>query len=112
MRSPSAVLNRLQRWRASPAAPAWRRLERFERQIVRQTRMTLAVSQHDANQLVALAGPQANVQVVPNAIDVTAYPFVAPAEDVAPNLLFVGKLDFRPNAQAVRWFVDNVLSAV
>jgi glycosyltransferase involved in cell wall biosynthesis len=90
----------------------WRRLERFERQIVRHARMTLAVSQHDANQLVALAGPQAYVQVVPNAIDVTAYPFVAPTEHVAPNLLFVGKLDFRPNAQAVRWFVDNVLSAV
>ena len=90
----------------------WRRLERFERQVVRQARMTLAVSHHDANQLLALAGSQANVRVVPNAIDVASYPFMAPTEHVPPNVLFVGKLDFRPNAQAVRWFVDNVLSAV
>lgn len=89
----------------------WRRLERFERQIVSHAGMTLAVSNHDANQLLALAGPRANVQVVPNAIDVRSYPFVAPTEHVPPNLLFVGKLDFRPNAQAMRWFVDNVLSA-
>ena len=90
----------------------WRRLERFERQVVGQACSTLAVSNHDANQLVALAGPQANVQVVPNAIDVASYPFVAPVDTAPPNVLFVGKLDFRPNAQALRWFIDNVLSTL
>jgi glycosyltransferase involved in cell wall biosynthesis len=89
----------------------WRRLERFERQIVRLARMTLAVSQHDANQLLALAGPPANVRVVPNGIDLRAYPFAAPAEHAPRGVLFLGKLDFRPNAEAVRWFVANVLSA-
>jgi polysaccharide biosynthesis protein PslH len=90
----------------------WRRLERFERQIVGQACATLAVSHHDANQLVALAGPGANVHVVQNAIDVAAYPFVAPTETPPPNVVFVGKLDFRPNAEAVRWFIDTVLSAL
>jgi glycosyltransferase involved in cell wall biosynthesis len=89
----------------------WRRLERFERHIARLARMTLAVSQHDANQLLALAGPRANVQVVPNGIDVGSYPFVAPVEHAPPSVLFLGKLDFRPNAEAVRWFLENVLSA-
>jgi polysaccharide biosynthesis protein PslH len=88
----------------------WRRLERFERHIVRLARMTLAVSHHDANQLLALAGPRAHVRVVPNGIDVSSYPFVAPVEHAPPNVLFLGKLDFRPNAEAVRWFVANVLS--
>jgi glycosyltransferase involved in cell wall biosynthesis len=69
--------------------------------------MALAVSEHDANQLMALGGM--NIQVVPNAIDLAAYDFRPPAREVAPNLLFIGKLDFRPNADALRAFIANVL---
>jgi len=87
----------------------WRRLERFERAVVRASRLTLAVSEQDANQLRALAG-QACVAVVPNGIDVSAYPFRAPSADDAPDLLFVGKLDYRPNEEALRWLVDRVLA--
>ena len=62
---------------ASPAGAVysrlqWRRLERFERSVVRASRLTLAVSEHDANQLLALAGAGADVRVVPNGIDVAA----------------------------------------
>jgi glycosyltransferase involved in cell wall biosynthesis len=87
----------------------WRRLERFERRVVQRSRLTLAVSNHDANQLLALAGPGANVRVVPNGIDVAAYPFRAPPTGEQSNLLFLGKLDFRPNREAVQWFIDEVL---
>lgn len=87
----------------------WRRLERFERDVLRESRMTLAVSQHDANQLLALSGIDADVQVVPNAIDVSAYCFSPPSVERASNLLFLGRLDFRPNALAVEWFLEEVL---
>ena len=68
----------------------------------------MAVSEHDANQLLALANGCAHVAVVPSGIDVAAFPFRAPCEDDPSNLLFVGKLDFRPNAEAMRWFLDDV----
>jgi glycosyltransferase involved in cell wall biosynthesis len=87
----------------------WRRLERFERHVVRNARVTLAVSNHDANQLLALAGSDVRVSVVPNGIDTGRYPFTPPADEVEPNVLFVGKLDFRPNSSAIRWFLDEVL---
>ena len=90
----------------------WRRLERFERDVVRSSRLSLAVSNHDANQLLSLAGGSANVRVLPNGIDVAGYPFRPPGPATPPNLLFVGKLDFRPNAAALRWFIDEVLPAV
>jgi polysaccharide biosynthesis protein PslH len=86
----------------------WRRLERFERAVVQNAALTLAVSEHDANQLRALA-PGAAVSVVPNGIDVAAYPFRAPAASVPPNLLFMGKLDYRPNGEAMYWLVNKVL---
>jgi glycosyltransferase involved in cell wall biosynthesis len=87
----------------------WRRLGRFEGDLVRHSRMTLAVSEHDANQLIALAGGGANVQTIPNAVDVRAYPFHPPANEIEPNMLFLGKLDFRPNADALREFIGQVL---
>jgi glycosyltransferase involved in cell wall biosynthesis len=87
----------------------WRRLERFERRLVRNSRLVLAVSEHDANQLLALANGSAQVRVVPNGIDVTDYPFRPRAESAAPNLLLLGKLDFRPNAEAARWLIQRVL---
>jgi polysaccharide biosynthesis protein PslH len=90
----------------------WRRLERFERGIVRGSRLTLAVSQHDANQLLALAGGEADVRVVPNGLDASNYTFVSPRNEQAPNLLFLGKLDFRPNDEALRWFIRDVIGAV
>jgi glycosyltransferase involved in cell wall biosynthesis len=87
----------------------WRRLERFERRLVQDSRLTLAVSEHDANQLRALAGEGGQVRVVPNGVDTTAYPFLAPRPEQGANLLFLGKLDFRPNAESAEWFVRAVL---
>jgi glycosyltransferase involved in cell wall biosynthesis len=87
----------------------WRRLERFEQATVRASRLTLAVSYHDANQLEALAPGSARVHVVPNGIDVQRYAFRLPDPGDVPNLLFLGKLDYRPNIEAVRWLVTEVL---
>jgi glycosyltransferase involved in cell wall biosynthesis len=89
----------------------WRRLERFERAVVRASRMTIAVSEHDANQLLALAG-DACITVVPNGIDTSAYTFQEPRAEDMPNVLFLGKLDYRPNAEALGWLMRDVMPAV
>jgi len=73
--------------------------------------MTLAVSEHDANQLLALAG-DACVPVVPNGLDTAAYGYRAPGTEDAPDMLFLGKLDYRPNVEALHWLLHNVLPAV
>jgi glycosyltransferase involved in cell wall biosynthesis len=96
-------------WATMYSRLQWRRLERFEGAVVSSSHLTLAVSQHDANQLRALGSSEANVQVVRNGIDAAAYRFAAPRADQPPNLLFVGKLDFRPNAEAMEWFTRDVL---
>src|SRR5712691_1090946 len=96
-------------WARMYSRVQWRRLERFEREVVSTSRLTLAGSQHDANQLRALASSESNVQVVRNGIDASVYPFAMPRADQPPNLLFVGKLDFRPNAEAMEWFAREVL---
>jgi polysaccharide biosynthesis protein PslH len=89
----------------------WRRLERFERRVVQGSRLILAVSHHDANQLRALAGGS-SVAMVPNAIQASAYSFRLPQAEDPPNLLFVGKLDYRPNAEALAWLLESVLPRI
>jgi len=53
--------------------------------------------------------------VVPNGVDLDFYrPGVTPpAPDLGPHsLVFTGKMDFRPNVDAVLWFVDEVLPLI
>ena len=92
----------------------WQRLRRYEAALIRAAALTIAVSPEDADALSRLAGRP--VRVVPNGIAVDSWRHVAnsPAEQrVEPNtLLFTGKLDYRPNVDALRWFCAAVLPRV
>ena len=100
------------RWPA--AAWSWlqaRRLAQFEREVCQQVSGTLAVSVEDAVALKALAPRQA-IQVVPNGIFVQDYDAPAPRHTAVPTLAFTGKMDYRPNVDAMLWFCAKVLPLV
>jgi len=85
----------------------WVRLRQFERRTLRTADAVACVSNEDAAALRRLA-PEARVHVVPNGIDVADYatfvPTTAQGNSDAPTLIFTGKMDFRPNVDAVLWF--------
>jgi len=68
-----------------------------------------AVSEADAsalNELVAGLEPM----VIPNGVDLEHYSAkVRSLELKRPALVFTGKMDFRPNVDAMLWFADEVL---
>ena len=100
------------RWPA--AAWSWlqaRRLAQFEREVCQQVSGTLAVSVEDAVALKALAPRQA-IQVVPNGIFVPDYDAPAPRQTTVPTLAFTGKMDYRPNVDAMLWFCARVFPLV
>ncbi len=100
------------RWPA--AAWSWlqaRRLAQFEREVCQQVSGTLAVSVEDAVALKALAPRQA-IQVVPNGIFVPDYDAPAPRQTAVPTLAFTGKMDYRPNVDAMLWFCARVFPLV
>ena len=108
-------LHQPRRWlRMLYSLAQWQRLRRYEAAIVRAAALTIAVSPDDAQALSRLAGRP--VRVVPNGIAVRAWRHVAdvpPEQWVEPNaLLFTGKLDYRPNVDALRWFCAAVLPRV
>ncbi|MFO7540310.1 MAG: glycosyltransferase [Chloroflexota bacterium] len=83
------------------------RLARFERWALETAAATAAVSDADRIHLQQLA-PNASITTIPNCIDVAAY---TPADDeptIPFDLVFSGKMDYRPNVDAVLWFAQAV----
>jgi glycosyltransferase involved in cell wall biosynthesis len=106
-------------WRADVGRPAgWigafysrlqtAKLRRFERALLGAVDATIAVSDADAAALRAVEGHprgsrRARIEVVPNGVDVDAVEAADPAAVEAGTCLFIGKMDFRPNVDAMSW---------
>ena len=98
------------RWpNALYSALQWQRLRRFERQVCQRADRVIAVSDADAAALRQLDPDLAPV-VVPNGVETSDYrDLPAPPDDMRePAVLFTGKMDFRPNVDAVLWFHRHV----
>ncbi|MBN1318135.1 MAG: glycosyltransferase [Anaerolineales bacterium] len=96
------------RWHAAAySLIQWIRLRRFETITCARSDRVIAVSETDRVALLKL-DPNIQVDVIPNCIDTKAY---APKfEKTAPgfDLIFTGKMDFRPNVDAVFWFWKEI----
>ena len=91
----------------------WKKLSRYEAMICRLADGVVAVSEADKAALQRLV-PGLNVTVVPNAVDVKYYTSADTRPSPLPprSLIFTGKMDFRPNVDAVLWFCHEVLPLV
>jgi sugar transferase (PEP-CTERM/EpsH1 system associated) len=92
----------------------YRKLRRFERAVCLASSAVVTVSDPDARSLVDL---DARIQpvIVPNGVDVE---YFVPSTEVCAkplaelSVVFTGKMDFRPNVDAARWFADEILPAL
>ena len=100
------------RWpHAAYSLVQWQRLRRYEAALVRAASLTVAVSPEDATALSRLAGRP--VRVLPHGLDVAAWRQRDGSQVVEPHsLLFTGKLDYRPNVDALQWFCADILPRV
>jgi sugar transferase (PEP-CTERM/EpsH1 system associated) len=92
----------------------WRKLVGYERRTCRGADRVVAVSEPDRQALERIA-PGLQVTVIPNGVDLDFFraDLVAPHPDLGPSsLVFTGKMDYRPNVDAVLWFVDDVLPLI
>ncbi len=107
----SANLARRARREHGPLAPvaAWEatRLARFERALVERAARSLVVS--DTEREALGAGPR--VVVVPNGVDLEAFPFSDRPRPPA-RLLFFGNLGYFPNVDAARWLAREIYPRV
>ena len=91
----------------------WKKLRHYEARICRLADRVVAVSEADKRALQRLV-PGLEVTVVPNAVDVAYYTSadIQPASLPPRSLIFTGKMDFRPNVDAVLWFCREVLPLI
>jgi glycosyltransferase involved in cell wall biosynthesis len=106
-------IRRASRWHgALYSAVQTIKLRRYERSLMDAANATVAVSLADASALRSLGG-NPSITVVPNGVDTDAYtPAVGPSSGAARVqaglCVFTGKMDFRPNVDAMRWLCSAV----
>jgi len=89
-----------------------RRIAHFEREVCRQVQCVVAVSKEDADSL-RIFRPDGHVSVVPNGIFTEEYAEIREQLDLGDHVLvFTGKMDYRPNVDAMQWFTDAILPLV
>ncbi|MFQ3672283.1 MAG: glycosyltransferase [Aggregatilineales bacterium] len=83
------------------------RIAAYERQLCHHADLVIAVSDEDQAHLAA-HGASTPLEVVPSGITVSEY---APPSGAREDglLVFTGKMDYRPNIDAVEWLVREVL---
>ena len=92
----------------------WQRLRLFERRTARAAQATLCVSPQDASALAELDS-SIRAHVIFNGINLASYTDVSAAVPATQNggtLVFTGKMDFRPNVDAMLWFAHDVLPII
>lgn len=95
----------------------WVKLARYERAVMQKCDVTIVVSEEDRRALERIGGTR--FVVAPNGVDTTFFSRaaldrdrLAPLTFAVPALVFSGTLDFRPNVDALVWFVDTVLPPI
>ena len=88
----------------------WMRLKRYEAEVCRRADHVVAMSPADRDAIQAIA-PTVKVTIVPNGVELDEYTaYKGPIQSF--DLVFTGKMDFRPNVDAMLWFVKEVLPLI
>ncbi len=86
----------------------WGKLRHYEGRICALADHVIAVSEMDGRKLRVLA-PDTPVHVVPNGVDIAYYASSVERVAIGPRaVVFTGKMDYRPNVDAVLWFLRKV----
>ena len=86
------------------------RLARFEAWAMGVSDTVIAVSNTDRSYLSPMnSSKPGGIKVIPNTIDVAEYDrHRADSEGLSFDLVFTGKMDYRPNVDGVLWFAETV----
>jgi glycosyltransferase involved in cell wall biosynthesis len=93
----------------------WNKLQVYERDICRRADHTIVCSEADAIAIRTLTFHQSRVTVIPNGVDIEHY---VPSNQVCAKplselaMVYTGKMDFRPNIDAMLWFCKDILPRI
>jgi sugar transferase (PEP-CTERM/EpsH1 system associated) len=88
----------------------WRKMRRYEADTCRRADLTIAVSPTDRDLLAANAGGVEG-HAIPTGVDADYFAPNGVAE-TANRLVFTGSMDWHPNDDAIRYFIETILPRV
>ncbi len=88
----------------------WKKMQALERRAVRQFDVCVTVSEDDRAKLLKLV-PDARAAVITNGVDLDYFQ-PQPASSDGANLVFVGSMNYTPNADAVLYFYRDILPLI
>ena len=95
------------RWPAAAySLVQWIRLKGYEAEVCRRADRVVAMSEADREAILAIA-PEVQVTIVPNGVDLDEYTTYDGSTHPF-DMVFTGKMDFRPNVDAMLWFGEEV----
>ena len=102
-------------------APSWlhrqvygmqaERMRRYEEQVCRRAAHVIAVSEPDAQRMREMFGIN-KVSAVPTGVDTDYFAPPAEAGRERTGLVFVGSMDWQPNVDGVKYFVEDILPRI
>lgn len=87
------------------------KMARYEQRTLRKFHHIIAVSDHDRQQMLAMA-PECDITVVPTGVDTQKYSVAPPATANPPRIVFTGSMDWEPNLDAVAYFCQDIFPRV
>jgi glycosyltransferase involved in cell wall biosynthesis len=103
----------------SNTSPLWRalyrleeiRLRTVEERAWRECALCFAVSDREREEIAACTGNPAKVITAPNGVDPERFAF-RPRETAGRTILFLGGMDYTPNLDAARWFLNDIFPLI
>lgn len=87
------------------------RLKKYERWVCQQADGVVAVSEADREAILQLDS-NLKIVLVPNGVDLASHDRRLASEIVPVDLVFTGKMDYRPNIDAMLWFGQQVFPLI
>lgn len=93
----------------------WKKLEQYERAICQRADHIIACSDKDAGFIKTLLNSKSKITVIPNGVDTRHF---VPSDEVCAkplaevSMVYAGKMDFRPNIDAMTWFAADILPRI
>jgi glycosyltransferase involved in cell wall biosynthesis len=105
----SKMTHRFQKWME------WKKMQVLERQAVHLSNASITMSENDKARIARLY-PDAQVWVIPNGVDLDYFRSPTLLNDRASRtsnqIVFVGSMNYLPNADAVRWFYNEIFKLI
>lgn len=85
-----------------------RRLEKYEKRYIQKSNVTFLVNQEECNILQKYG----NVKWVPHGVNEDLFKYDIENYEIKNYVSFIGKMDYQPNIDAVKWYLENVQSKI